>query len=285
MWQRPLNPGTGNIMTQISAPPMIRLMDVSKGYGGKQVLHGIDMSIDRGEFVVLVGPSGGGKTTLLQLLNKMLTVDDGEIYIDGRPISRMPGTELRRSIGYVIQGGGLFPHMTVERNIGIMMELAGRPKSEVRERVAAMLDMVELERSLLDSYPSQLSGGQQQRVGVARAFATNPDIILMDEPFSALDPITRADLQGQLVDLHHRYGKTIVFVTHDMDEAVKCADRICVIQHGAVLQFDTPAEILANPASDFVASFVGRAESVSRAIASIAGRGAGAGGRRKELTR
>ena len=175
--------------------------------------------------------------------------------------------------------------MTVERNIGIMMELAGRPKSEVRERVAAMLDMVELERSLLDSYPSQLSGGQQQRVGVARAFATNPDIILMDEPFSALDPITRADLQGQLVDLHHRYGKTIVFVTHDMDEAVKCADRICVIQHGAVLQFDTPAEILANPASDFVASFVGRAESVSRAIASIAGRGAGAGGRRKELTR
>lgn len=255
-----------------STPPMIALSHVSKSYGDKLVLDGIDLAVEQGEFVVLIGPSGSGKTTLLQLLNKLLPVDSGGIYINGKAINTMDGTVLRRSMGYVIQGGGLFPHMSVARNIGIMMELSGRPRKEIEERVDQMLDMVELSRSLKDSYPNQLSGGQQQRVGVARAFACDPDIILMDEPFSALDPITRTDLQDQIVKLHRAYRKTIVFVTHDMAEAVKCADRICVLQHGAIVQYDTPARVLAHPASDFVREFVGRARDLERTLGVALGR-------------
>ncbi len=254
-----------------STPPMIALSHVSKSYGDKLVLDGIDLAVEQGEFVVLIGPSGSGKTTLLQLLNKLLPVDSGGIYINGKAINTMDGTVLRRSMGYVIQGGGLFPHMSVARNIGIMMELSGRPRKEIEERVDQMIDMVELSRSLKDSYPNQLSGGQQQRVGVARAFACDPDIILMDEPFSALDPITRTDLQDQIVKLHRAYRKTIVFVTHDMAEAVKCADRICVLQHGTIVQYDTPARVLAHPASDFVREFVGRARDLERTLGAALG--------------
>ena len=250
-----------------SRPAKIQVRALSKSYGGRTVLDGVDLSIEDGEFVVLIGPSGGGKTTLLKLLNKLIAPDAGEIFLDGRPIASTPGTQLRRGIGYVIQGGGLFPHMTVAENIGVMMKVAGASKADVRKRVGDMLDMVDLDRALADHYPCQLSGGQQQRVDIARAFATDPSLILMDEPFSALDPLTRQDLQDQIVRLHRESGKTIVFVTHDMDEAVKLADSICVIQDGRIAQFDTPERILAAPVSDFVRRFIGHARQLSDTLA------------------
>ena len=248
-------------------PAKILMCDVSKSYAGTAVLDGVNLAIEDGEFVVLIGPSGGGKTTLLRLLNKLILPDRGAIYLDGHSTARMPGILLRRGIGYVIQGGGLFPHMTVADNISIMLKVKGTPKADIDHRVHEMLDMVDLPASMMAQYPCQLSGGQRQRVGVARAFATDPSIILMDEPFSALDPLTRQDLQDQILALHRQSGTTMVFVTHDMDEAIKLADRIAIIQHGKVVQFDTPANILANPASDFVTRFIGRAERVSATLA------------------
>ncbi|OZG62664.1 glycine betaine/L-proline ABC transporter ATP-binding protein [Bifidobacterium lemurum] len=247
-------------------PAQILVRDVSKSYSGIRVLDGVSLEIEKGEFVVLIGPSGGGKTTLLKLLNKLILPDSGSIYLDGHLTAPVSGDKLRRGIGYVIQGGGLFPHMTVADNISIMMKVKGASVADIDDRVRAMLSMVDLPMSVMDEYPCQLSGGQQQRVGVARAFATDPSIILMDEPFSALDPLTRQDLQDQILALHRQSGKTIVFVTHDMDEAIKLADRIAIIQHGKVIQYDTPANILATPASDFVTRFIGRAQRVSATL-------------------
>lgn len=231
---------------------MIEFKNVSQGYNGKTVLTGISLTIQTGEFVVLIGSSGCGKTTLLKTINKLNPLEKGDILIDGVSIKSIPNNKLRRSIGYVIQDGGLFPHMTVGENIALLLKTVGTEVSKIPERIDELLEMVNLDPDTYrDNFPIQLSGGQKQRVGVARAFAADPDIILMDEPFSALDPVTRSELQNEIVKLQKQFGKTIVFVTHDMDEAIKMADRICIIQNGKIAQFNSPEEILKHPANTY----------------------------------
>lgn len=236
---------------------MIQFINVSKAYKEHNVIENINLEINKGELVVLIGPSGCGKTTILKMINRLIEPSDGQIKINGTDIEAQDPIELRRNIGYVIQQTGLFIHMTVRENIEIIPRLAKMPVSEIVDRTVKLMETVGLPEEFLDSYPNHLSGGQQQRVGVARAFAMNPDIILMDEPFSALDPLTRSQLQDELVSLQSKLHKTIVFVTHDMDEAVKIADRICILQGGRILQYDTPENILKNPAHGFVSEFVG----------------------------
>lgn len=236
---------------------MIQFINVSKAYKEHNVIENINLEINKGELVVLIGPSGCGKTTILKMINRLIEPSDGQIKINGTDIEAQDPIELRRNIGYVIQQTGLFIHMTVRKNIEIIPRLAKMPVSEIVDRTVKLMETVGLPEEFLDRYPNHLSGGQQQRVGVARAFAMNPDIILMDEPFSALDPLTRSQLQDELVSLQSKLHKTIVFVTHDMDEAVKIADRICILQGGRILQYDTPENILKNPAHGFVSEFVG----------------------------
>lgn len=236
---------------------MIQFINVSKAYKENNVIENINLEINKGELVVLIGPSGCGKTTILKMINRLIEPSDGQIKINGTDIEAQGPIELRRNIGYVIQQTGLFIHMTVRENIEIIPRLAKMPVSEIVDRTVKLMETVGLPEEFLDRYPNHLSGGQQQRVGVARAFAMNPDIILMDEPFSALDPLTRSQLQDELVSLQSKLHKTIVFVTHDMDEAVKIADRICILQGGRILQYDTPENILKNPAHGFVSEFVG----------------------------
>lgn len=236
---------------------MIQFINVSKAYKEHNVIENINLEINKGELVVLIGPSGCGKTTILKMINRLIEPSDGQIKINGTDIEAQDPIELRRNIGYVIQQTGLFIHMTVRENIEIIPRLAKMPVSEIVDRTVKLMETVGLPEEFLDRYPNHLSGGQQQRVGVARAFAMNPDIILMDEPFSALDPLTRSQLQDELVSLQSKLHKTIVFVTHDMDEAVKIADRICILQGGHILQYDTPENILKNPAHGFVSEFVG----------------------------
>lgn len=236
---------------------MIQFINVSKAYKEHNVIENINLEINKGELVVLIGPSGCGKTTILKMINRLIEPSDGQIKINGTDIEAQNPIELRRNIGYVIQQTGLFIHMTVRENIEIIPRLAKMPVSEIVDRTVKLMETVGLPEEFLDRYPNHLSGGQQQRVGVARAFAMNPDIILMDEPFSALDPLTRSQLQDELVSLQSKLHKTIVFVTHDMDEAVKIADRICILQGGRILQYDTPENILKNPAHGFVSEFVG----------------------------
>lgn len=236
---------------------MIQFINVSKAYKEHNVIENINLEINKGELVVLIGPSGCGKTTILKMINRLIEPSDGQIKINGTDIEAQDPIELRRNIGYVIQQTGLFIHMTVRENIEIIPRLAKMPVSEIVDRTVKLMETVGLPEEFLDRYPNHLSGGQQQRVGVARSFAMNPDIILMDEPFSALDPLTRSQLQDELVSLQSKLHKTIVFVTHDMDEAVKIADRICILQGGLILQYDTPENILKNPAHGFVSEFVG----------------------------
>ena len=236
---------------------MIQFINVSKAYKEHNVIENINLEINKGELVVLIGPSGCGKTTILKMINRLIEPSDGQIKINGTDIEAQDPIELRRNIGYVIQQTGLFIHMTVRENIEIIPRLAKMPVSEIVDRTVKLMETVGLPEEFLDRYPNHLSGGQQQRVGVARAFAMNPDIILKDEPFSALDPLTRSQLQDELVSLQSKLHKTIVFVTHDMDEAVKIADRICILQGGRILQYDTPENILKNPAHGFVSEFVG----------------------------
>lgn len=207
----------------------------------------------------MIGSSGCGKTTTLKLINKLIKPTSGEIYINGKPISQENEIELRRKIGYVIQNTGLFPHLTIKENIELIPRLK-KEKSveEIEKRTLQLLEMVGLDSDeFLNKYPSELSGGQQQRIGVARAIATDAEIILMDEPFSALDPITRTSLQEQLFSLQDELKKTIIFVTHDMDEALKIADKICIMKDGRIAQYDTPENILRKPANDFVKDFIG----------------------------
>ena len=238
---------------------MITFEEVDKAYKEKLVLHKINLTINDGEFVVLIGSSGCGKTTLLKTINKLETVDRGLIKIDNVSIRQQNTLELRRCIGYVVQDAGLFPHMTIYDNIATVLRINNYDSNNIENRIDELLEMVDLDpNSYKYLYPCQLSGGQKQRVGVARAFATNPDIILMDEPFSALDPVTRSDLQDAVVKLQKQFKKTIVFVTHDMDEAIKLADKICIIQKGWIVQYDTPENILKNPANEYVQNFVGK---------------------------
>ena len=238
---------------------MITFEEVDKAYKEKLVLHKINLTINDGEFVVLIGSSGCGKTTLLKTINKLETVDRGLIKIDNVSIRQQNTLELRRRIGYVVQDAGLFPHMTIYDNIANVLRINNYDSNNIENRIDELLEMVDLDpNSYKYLYPCQLSGGQKQRVGVARAFATNPDIILMDEPFSALDPVTRSDLQDAVVKLQKQFKKTIVFVTHDMDEAIKLADKICIIQKGWIVQYDTPENILKNPANEYVQNFVGK---------------------------
>ena len=238
---------------------MIQFKNVSKAYKQHMVIEGMDLTIEKGHLVVLIGPSGCGKTTILKMINRLIRPTSGQILINGTNIMEQDVIELRRNIGYVIQQTGLFPHMTIEENIQVVPKLKKMPKEEIQRRTLAMMEMIGMDPDeFLYRYPVQLSGGQQQRIGVARAFATDPEIILMDEPFSALDPITRGQLQDELVELQAKLHKTIVFVTHDMDEAVKIADRICILNSGKVLQYGSPEEILKNPSEGFVSDFVGR---------------------------
>lgn len=238
---------------------MIEFKNISKSYKNNVVLSDINFKIYDGEIIVLIGPSGCGKTTTLKMINRLIDPSSGQILIDGEDILSKDPIELRRGMGYVIQQTGLFPHMTVRQNIEIIPKLEKKPAEETAENTYRLMKMVGLDPdAYLERYPIQLSGGQLQRIGVARAFATNPNIILMDEPFSALDPITRSGLQDELVNLQAQLKKTIVFVTHDMDEAVKIADRICIMHHGTILQYDKPESILKNPAHGFVSEFVGK---------------------------
>lgn len=238
---------------------MIRFENIVKTYKSSIILNDINFEINKGELVVLIGPSGCGKTTTLKMINKLIRPTSGKIYINGEDISTQDPIKLRRHIGYVIQQTGLFPHMTVRENIEIVPRLQKLPIDELDKKTKSLLKMVGLDPAVyIDRYPVQLSGGQNQRVGVARAFVTDPEIILMDEPFSAVDPITRNQLQDELVNLQAKLKKTIVFVTHDMDEAVKIADKICIMNNGGIVQYDTPENILKNPINDFVAQFVGK---------------------------
>ena len=239
---------------------MIKFEHVSKVYtDGFKAVDSVSFEVPEGEFLVLIGPSGSGKSTTMKMINRMIPHTNGTISIDGKDITKLNPSELRRNIGYVIQQIGLFPHYTIEKNIAIVPELKGWDKEKIKARVKELLIMVDLDPEVYGSrYPKELSGGQQQRVGVARALASDPRVLLMDEPFGALDPITRDQLQDQLITLQRKLKKTIVFVTHDMDEALKLGDRIAIMKDGNLLQIDTPEKILQEPASNFVEEFIGK---------------------------
>lgn len=240
---------------------MIRFEEVSKSYDGVHLaVNSINLRIERGEFLVLVGPSGCGKTTTLKMINRLNSLTNGTIWLDDKRISDYPIHELRWQIGYVLQQIALFPHMTIEENIAIVPELIGWKKKRIQERVTELLEMVGLDPSIYrHRKPSELSGGQQQRVGVIRALAADPDILLMDEPFSALDPISRMKLQDDMLELQQNIQKTIVFVTHDLQEAFKLGDRVCIMNEGKIEQVASPQEILTDPATPFVQEFTASA--------------------------
>jgi osmoprotectant transport system ATP-binding protein len=228
------------------------------GEGDDPAVDGLSLTVPAGRICVLVGPSGGGKTTALKLVNRLIELTSGDIRIDGTSVKSLDVTTLRRGIGYVIQQVGLFPHMTVEANIGTVPRLYGRSKDWIHGRSQELLELVGLDPSYAKRYPAQLSGGERQRVGLARALAADPPLMLMDEPFGAIDPIVRARLQEEFLRLQHEVRKTVVFVTHDIDEAIKIGDRIAILRRGGRLaQYDTPQAILEHPADDFVARFVG----------------------------
>ena len=238
---------------------MLKFENIIKRYNRQDIISDMSFEVKRGKLVVLIGPSGCGKTTLLKMVNRLTRPTSGKIYLNGEDIFTKDEIELRRNIGYVIQQTGLFPHMTIRENLEIIPRLQKKDPADITGKSLELMDMVGLDpEQYLDRYPTQLSGGQQQRIGVARAFACDPDLILMDEPFSALDPITRSQLQDELVDLQAKVRKTIVFVTHDMDEAVKIADKICFINNGQIIQYDTPEELMKNPANELAAEFIGK---------------------------
>ncbi len=246
-------------MDSSQSDPVIVLDGVSKEYAdGTVAVHELDLSVTRGEICVLVGPSGCGKTTTLRMINRLVERTSGTIRLNGTDVTRMNVHQLRRQMGYVIQADGLFPHYTVGRNVAVTCRLAGWSSARTADRVEELLELVGLDPAFVDRYPHQLSGGQRQRVGVARALAADPPVLLMDEPFGAIDPIARDRLQMEFHALQRRLGTTVVMVTHDLDEAVRLGDRIAVMRQGGYLeQHDTPARVLAHPATPFVADFVG----------------------------
>jgi osmoprotectant transport system ATP-binding protein len=257
-----LQAGTG------TEPATLELRQVTKRYPGRRepAIAGLDLSVGAGEVCVLVGPSGSGKTTAMRLINRMIPLTSGDILLGGRTVLDREPNELRRDIGYVIQQIGLFPHLTVADNIATVPRLLDWDKQRIRQRVEELLVLTGLDPDDIGPrYPAQLSGGQRQRVGVARALAADPPLMLMDEPFGAIDPINRARLQDEFLALQERVRKTVVFVTHDIDEAIKMGDRIAILREGGHLaQYDTPAEILTNPADEFVESFVGADRALKR---------------------
>ncbi|MEA2383630.1 MAG: osmoprotectant transport system ATP-binding protein [Solirubrobacteraceae bacterium] len=241
---------------------------VTKRYGGsdRPAVDDLSLTIPEGEICVLIGPSGGGKTTAMKLVNRLITLTEGDIRIDGTSVMAMDPVELRRGIGYVIQQIGLFPHMTIEANVATVPKLVGWDRERTRARARELLELVGLDPGeYAKRYPAQLSGGQRQRVGLARAMAADPPLMLMDEPFGAIDPITRERLQDDFLRLQREVHKTVIFVTHDIDEAIKMGDRIAILRQGGKLaQYDTPDAILAQPADDFVADFVGADRGLKR---------------------
>ncbi|WP_312521437.1 ABC transporter ATP-binding protein [Anaerospora sp.] len=237
---------------------MIRFCGVSKKYGSFQAVNNLDLHIREGELVALIGPSGSGKTTTMKMINRLIDPSEGSILINGKAVLEHNVVELRRNIGYVIQHIGLLPHMTIAENIAIVPKMLKWDKMRYAARVDELLALVGLNpEEYRQRYPAELSGGQQQRIGVIRALAADPAIILMDEPFSALDPISREQLQDEVLRLQQALHKTIVFVTHDIDEAIKMGDKICIMNQGEIVQFDTPERVLRHPANEFVSSFIG----------------------------
>ncbi|GGH19711.1 hypothetical protein GCM10008013_16580 [Paenibacillus segetis] len=236
----------------------VEFKQVTKNYGSGNVLQNFDLIIPGGKIITIIGPSGCGKTTLLKMINRLIEPEHGTVLVEGRSVSSLDSVALRRNIGYVIQQIGLFPHMTIEQNISIVPRLKGEKKKELVARTEELLQLIGLNPEQYRSrYPHELSGGQQQRIGVARALAANPSIILMDEPFSALDPISRIQLQKELINLNERVKKTIVFVTHDIDEALKIADLVVLLKDGEIIQTGSPSDLLDQPANDFVREFLG----------------------------
>jgi osmoprotectant transport system ATP-binding protein len=246
----------------------LELRNVSKRYPGQDssAVEELSLTVPAGQICVLVGPSGCGKTTLMRMINRMIEPSSGEILLDGRSVADISPHRLRREIGYAIQQVGLFPHLKIKDNVAIVPKLLGWDRERIRQRVDDLLQLVQLDpHDMRDRYPAQLSGGQQQRVGVARALAADPPLMLMDEPFGAIDPINRERLQNEFLRLQGEIGKTIVFVTHDIDEAIKMGDKIAVLKRGGVLaQYATPAELLSYPADDFVKDFVGADRALKR---------------------
>lgn len=239
---------------------MIRFIGVNKAYDeGHQVLKNLNLEMKEGEITVLIGPSGCGKTTTMKMINRLINPNSGKIQINGKDISAFDPVALRRKVGYVIQNIGLFPHMSIAKNVGVVPRLQKWEKAKIATKVDELLSLVGLDPQIYrNRYPSELSGGQQQRIGVIRALAADPTVILMDEPFSALDPISREQLQDELIRLQQELKKTIVFVTHDMDEAIKIADTIILMNAGEIVQTGHPEQILRHPANDFVKSFIGK---------------------------
>jgi osmoprotectant transport system ATP-binding protein len=248
---------------------VLAFREATKVYPGRRspAVSDLTLEIPAGEICVLIGPSGSGKTTAMKLVNRLIPLTSGDVTIDGRSIGGMDETELRRGIGYVFQQIGLFPHMTVEGNVGTVPRLAGWPKERIRARARELLELVGLDPDEdMGRYPGEFSGGQQQRIGVARAMAADQPLMLMDEPFGALDPITRDRLQDDFLRLHGEVPKTVVFVTHDIDEAIKMGNRIAILRDGELVQYDTPDRILAAPADEFVADFVGADRGLKRLV-------------------
>jgi len=251
----------------VAGDPMIRLENVTKVFptSTRAAVSDLSLDIGRGECVTLIGPSGCGKTTTLKMINRIIEPTSGRIQIDGKDAMAIPAHELRRSIGYVIQQIGLFPHRTIAQNIGTVPVLLGWDQARIDDRVAELVEVVGLDAEMMSRYPSELSGGQQQRVGVARALAADPPVLLMDEPFGAVDPIVRKRLQSEFHDLRGRLDKTVVFVTHDVDEAILLGDRMAILNIGGIIeQYDPPEKVLAEPASDFVERFLGGERGLKR---------------------
>lgn len=244
---------------------MIEFDHVSKTYGTNEALRDVTFTVPQGQVYVLIGPSGCGKSTSLKLINRLLEPTDGYVRVDGTPVREFPPQDLRRGIGYVIQSVGLLPHMTVEQNIGIVPRLLGQSRDERRRRATELLELIDLEPDTYRrKYPSELSGGEAQRVGVARALAADPPILLMDEPFGAVDPLTREVLQQEFISIQRKLRKTVIFVTHDLDEAVRVADVVVLMKDGEVVQEGAPEEILGAPTNDFVRDFVGTDRALKR---------------------
>ena len=235
----------------------IEFRHVDKSYGEKSVLKDFNLQVEKGEFLTIIGTSGCGKTTMLKMVNGLITPDAGEIFVMGKDISKEDQVMLRRNIGYAIQGGVLFPHMTVEQNISYVPNLLNKgDKKRTENAVEKWMGIVGLDDEILGRYPAELSGGQQQRVGIARALAASPELLLMDEPFGAVDEITRAQLQKELKEIYGKTGITVLFVTHDISEALTLGTRVLVMDHGEIQQLATPEELLRNPATDYVSRLV-----------------------------